>query len=100
MSLNLSDDNNQKVKKMSEESYEGIPRNKIDWHPIINYEKCVSCGKCVDFCHVKSFGYEDINGKKKTIVQNLKVCVVLCGVAKISVLLVQLHILLKRKLKS
>jgi ferredoxin len=78
MSLNLSDDNNQKVKKMSEESYEGIPRNKIDWHPIINYEKCVSCGKCVDFCHVKSFGYEDINGKKKTIVQNLNACVVLC----------------------
>jgi len=76
--LNSLDNNNEKVKKMFEESYEGIPRNKIDWHPIINYEKCVSCGKCVDFCHVKSFGYEDINGKKKTIVQNLKACVVLC----------------------
>jgi NAD-dependent dihydropyrimidine dehydrogenase PreA subunit len=63
---------------MSEESYEGIPRNKIVWHPIINYEKCTSCGKCVDFCHAKSFGVEEKAGKKKTIVQNLNACVVLC----------------------
>jgi len=63
---------------MAEETYQGIPRNKIVWHPIIDYEKCVSCGKCVDFCHVKSFGVEENGGKMRTIVQNLNACVVLC----------------------
>jgi NAD-dependent dihydropyrimidine dehydrogenase PreA subunit len=63
---------------MSEETYEGIPRNKIVWHPIINYEKCVSCGKCVDFCHMHAFGTEDKHGKKRTIVQDLNACVVMC----------------------
>jgi NAD-dependent dihydropyrimidine dehydrogenase PreA subunit len=63
---------------MSEETYEGIPRNKIVWHPIINYEKCNTCGKCVDFCHAQAFGFEEKNGKKKTVVKNLNACVVLC----------------------
>ena len=61
---------------MSEETYEGIPRNKIVWHPIINYEKCTTCGKCVDFCHAQSFGFEEKEGKKKTVVKNLNACVV------------------------
>ena len=63
---------------MPEETYEGIPRNKIPWHPIINYEKCISCGKCVDFCHAKSFGFEEKDGQKKTVVKNLNACVVIC----------------------
>ena len=63
---------------MSEETYEGIPRNKIVWHPIINYEKCTACGKCADFCHAKAFGFEEKNGKKKTVVKNLNACVVMC----------------------
>ena len=67
-----------KVNSMSEETYEGIPRNKIPWHPIINYEKCTSCGKCVDFCHVQSFGFEEEDGKKKTVVKNLNACIVFC----------------------
>jgi NAD-dependent dihydropyrimidine dehydrogenase PreA subunit len=63
---------------MSEETYEGIPRNKIVWHPVINYEKCTACGKCVDFCHVHTFGTEEKDGKKKTVVKNLNACVVMC----------------------
>lgn len=63
---------------MSEEAHEGIQRNKIVWHPIINYEKCTTCGKCVDFCHAKAFGNEEKDGKKKTAVANLDACVVLC----------------------
>lgn len=54
------------------------PRNKIPWHPIINYEKCTTCEKCVDFCHAQSFGFEEKDGKKKTIVKNLNACVVMC----------------------
>jgi NAD-dependent dihydropyrimidine dehydrogenase PreA subunit len=63
---------------MSAETYEGIPRNKIVWHPIINYEKCISCGKCVDFCHAKAFGCEEKEGEKKTVVKDLNACVVMC----------------------
>jgi NAD-dependent dihydropyrimidine dehydrogenase PreA subunit len=63
---------------MSEETYEVIPRNKIVWHPIINYEKCTTCGKCVDFCHTQSFALETKGGKKKTVVKNVNACVVLC----------------------
>jgi NAD-dependent dihydropyrimidine dehydrogenase PreA subunit len=63
---------------MSEVTYEGIPRNKIVWHPIINYELCTTCGKCVDFCHAQAFGFEEKEGKKKTIVKNLNACVVMC----------------------
>jgi len=63
---------------MSEETYQGIPRNKIVWYPIIDYEKCNTCGKCVDFCHVKAFGGEGKGKKKKTVVANQNACVVMC----------------------
>ena len=63
---------------MSEETYEGIPRNKIPWAPKINYKKCVSCEKCVDFCHMHAFGSEQENGKKKSVVKDQNACVVFC----------------------
>jgi NAD-dependent dihydropyrimidine dehydrogenase PreA subunit len=62
---------------MSEETYEGIPREKIPWDPKINYEKCVSCGKCLDFCHMNAFKFEEKAGKKTTTV-NPNRCVVFC----------------------
>jgi NAD-dependent dihydropyrimidine dehydrogenase PreA subunit len=62
---------------MSEESYDGIPREKIPWDPKINYETCTSCGKCVDFCHTNSFLTEETQGKKRVVVVP-KRCVVFC----------------------
>jgi len=62
---------------MSEEKYEGIPRKKIQWDPQVNYEKCVSCGKCVDFCHMNAFKFEEKDGKKRPAV-NPNRCVVFC----------------------
>ena len=62
---------------MSEESYQGVPRTKIPWDPKIDYEKCTSCGKCVDFCHTSAYRYEVQNGKKKTVVSPNK-CIVFC----------------------
>ena len=41
-----------KANRMAEETWHGIPRNKIPWYPTIDYEKCVSCGKCVDYCNL------------------------------------------------
>ena len=62
---------------MPETEYEGIPRNKIPWDPKIDYTKCTTCGKCVEFCHMQTFKTETINDKKKTTV-NPNQCVVFC----------------------
>jgi NAD-dependent dihydropyrimidine dehydrogenase PreA subunit len=61
-----------------EENFEGIPRSQIPWHPIIDYEKCVSCGKCVDYCHMRVFDVEQKGGEKRTVVKNPDACVVFC----------------------
>ncbi|MGA2385621.1 MAG: ferredoxin family protein [Candidatus Bathyarchaeia archaeon] len=63
---------------MSEETWHGIPRSKIPWYPTINYKKCVSCGKCVDYCKLGTYEFEEKNGKKQPIVKNPNNCVVLC----------------------
>ena len=62
---------------MAEESYEGIPREKIPWNPKIDYDKCITCGKCVDFCHVGAFKFEEKGGQKRTVV-NPDRCIVFC----------------------
>jgi NAD-dependent dihydropyrimidine dehydrogenase PreA subunit len=63
---------------MSEETYEGLPRSEIPWSPKIDYEKCITCGKCVDFCHMQVFTFEEKRGEKKTVVKNPNGCVVFC----------------------
>jgi NAD-dependent dihydropyrimidine dehydrogenase PreA subunit len=63
---------------VSEETYEGAPRSKIPWSPKINYKKCISCGKCVDYCHMGAFALEEKEGKKRTVVKNPNSCVVFC----------------------
>jgi NAD-dependent dihydropyrimidine dehydrogenase PreA subunit len=63
---------------MSEETYEGVPRSKILWTPRIDFEKCITFGNCVDFCHKQSFIIEEKDGKKRTVVRDPNKCVVLC----------------------
>ena len=63
---------------MSEETYEGVPRKKIPWAPKIDYEKCITCGKCVDYCHMGVFEIEEKEGTRKTVVRNPNSCVVFC----------------------
>jgi NAD-dependent dihydropyrimidine dehydrogenase PreA subunit len=63
---------------MTEEIHHGIPRSKIPWGPTIDYENCASCGKCVDFCHMKVFVSEEKEEKKRTVVKNPNGCVVFC----------------------
>jgi len=63
---------------MTEETYRGIPRSKIPWHPTIDYEKCISCGKCADYCTLGVYELEEKQGKKRTVVKNPNSCVVLC----------------------
>ena len=63
---------------MPEETYHGVPRSKIPWYPTIDYEKCINCGKCVDYCHMGVFEFEEKEGKKRSVVKNPNSCVMLC----------------------
>jgi len=64
---------------MTEQTWHGIPREKIPWHPTIDYEKCVSCGKCINYCTLGTYQFQEEKGKKKPIVSNPNNCVVLCS---------------------
>jgi NAD-dependent dihydropyrimidine dehydrogenase PreA subunit len=64
--------------KMSEKTYHGVPRNKIPWGPVIDYEKCISCGKCIDYCHMGAYEFEEKDGKKRSVVKNPNRCIVFC----------------------
>jgi len=63
---------------MSEETWHGIPRSKISWGPTIDYEKCVNCGKCEDYCKLGVYELEEKEDKKRSVVKNPNNCVVLC----------------------
>jgi NAD-dependent dihydropyrimidine dehydrogenase PreA subunit len=67
-----------KGEEMSEETWHGIPRNKIPWYPIIDYQKCINCGKCEDYCKLGVYELEEREGKNKSVVKNPNSCVVLC----------------------
>jgi NAD-dependent dihydropyrimidine dehydrogenase PreA subunit len=75
----MKHNNGVRTNKMSEETWHGIPRSKIPWYPTINYEKCVSCGKCVDYCKLGTYELEDKNGKQIIVAKNPNNCVVLCN---------------------
>jgi NAD-dependent dihydropyrimidine dehydrogenase PreA subunit len=64
--------------KVPDETYHGVPRSKIPWGPTIDYEKCVNCAKCVDYCKLGVYKFEENQGKKKSVVKNPNNCVVLC----------------------
>ncbi len=62
---------------MPEHDYEGIRRTQIPWDPRIDTTKCVTCGKCVEFCHMRAFKLEEKDGKKHVTVKPNR-CVVFC----------------------
>jgi NAD-dependent dihydropyrimidine dehydrogenase PreA subunit len=63
---------------MAEESWHCIPRDKIPWFPTIDYQKCVNCGKCEDYCKLGVYEIEEHEGKKRSVVKHPNNCVVLC----------------------
>jgi NAD-dependent dihydropyrimidine dehydrogenase PreA subunit len=62
---------------MSEETFMGVPRSKIDWSPRIDYDKCNYCMECVKFCPHQVFEVRE-DGEKKLVVKNPDNCVVFC----------------------
>lgn len=64
---------------MTTVTWHGIPRDQIAWYPTIDYGKCASCGKCVEYCTLSTYGFEEKQGKKRPVVKNPNNCVVLCN---------------------
>lgn len=62
---------------MGENTFMGVSRDKIDWSPRINYEKCNDCMECVAFCPHQVFEIQE-SGNPKLIVKNPDHCVVFC----------------------
>ena len=56
--------------------YKGMPRDKIPWYPKIDYEKCVGCKQCFDFCGNNVYEWDEENNHP--IVKNLNNCVINC----------------------
>ncbi len=61
---------------MSEDTFMGVPRNKIDWAPTLDYSKCDFCMECDKFCPHNVFEKRD--GDRKLVVANPSNCVVFC----------------------
>lgn len=62
---------------MSESTFMGVPREKIDWSPRIDSEKCNYCMECVKFCPHNVYEVNEAN-KPKLAVKNPNNCVVFC----------------------
>jgi NAD-dependent dihydropyrimidine dehydrogenase PreA subunit len=56
--------------------WHGIPRQEINWHPMVIAERCIGCGMCVTSCGrgVYAFDYE----QNKPVVANPLMCMVGC----------------------
>lgn len=59
---------------MNEQKYMGIPREQIPWFPVIDPNKCLNCGSCMEFCN--NDVYEE--GELSPIVKSPYNCVVGC----------------------
>ena len=64
----------QKDKKFSE--WHGIPREKINWNPEVDKERCIGCGMCVTSCGRNVFDF-DIKKNKAVVARPLQ-CMVGC----------------------
>lgn len=60
-----------------------ILREKINWFPTIDKEKCIGCQECFKFCSHKVYGWD--KEKKQPIVANPYNCVVGCSTCATSV---------------
>ena len=60
---------------MEGRDYMGITREKIPWFPVIDVNKCINCGACLDFCSNDVFEVGDI----VMIISNPCNCVVGCS---------------------
>ena len=62
---------------MSESTFMGVQRDKIDWNPKIDYSRCDFCLECTKFCPHKVFEVRETDAVR-LIVRNPHNCVVFC----------------------
>jgi NAD-dependent dihydropyrimidine dehydrogenase PreA subunit len=62
---------------MSETTFMGVTRDRIDWSPRIDYGKCNDCMECDEFCPHDVFEVRE-DQSPKLIVKNPENCVVFC----------------------
>jgi len=63
---------------MSELTFMGVPRAKIDWCPRIDHGKCIEgCTECVDFCPHDVFELRE-GQSPRLVVKNPHNCAVFC----------------------
>ncbi|MGQ9587111.1 MAG: 4Fe-4S dicluster domain-containing protein [Thermoplasmata archaeon] len=60
---------------MSQQMYNGNPREEIPWFPRVDGDRCTGCGVCTSFCPGKV--YEEREGKASVV--NPYGCVVGCS---------------------
>ncbi len=64
---------------MSSTTYLGIPREQIQWYPIIELSKCPGCKLCIEVCEGAAHDvYEFDDSSKKPIVAKPTHCLVGC----------------------
>lgn len=56
--------------------WHGVPRQEINWHPVINADVCNGCGLCVTSCGRSVFKY-DYDERKPVVVEPVQ-CMVGC----------------------
>lgn len=42
-----------------EKMWEGIPRREVPWYPTVNYELCIGCRSCIEFCPANVYDWDD-----------------------------------------
>ncbi|MDH5459593.1 MAG: ferredoxin family protein [Candidatus Bathyarchaeota archaeon] len=64
---------------MSSATYLGIPREQIQWYPIIDLSKCPGCKLCIEVCEGAGHDVYEFDGSsKKPIVAKPTHCLVGC----------------------
>ena len=44
-----------------------LPREKIPWFPTIDFDKCVRCKECYNFCHNGVYEWDEENNKPRVV---------------------------------
>jgi NAD-dependent dihydropyrimidine dehydrogenase PreA subunit len=44
-----------------------LPREKIPWFPTIDFDKCVGCKECFNFCYNGVYEWDEENNKPRVV---------------------------------